>query len=86
VVRQLHASGRTDIALISFGDFATADVLTPPVTSIDHDPAMLASAAMDRLTERMAGLPDDGSDTIVPLRLIERGSGEMTPAHLEASA
>jgi len=86
VVRKLHASGRTDIALISFGDFVTADVITPAVTAIDHDPAMLASAAMDRLTERMAGIPDDGSDTIVPLCLIERGSGEMTPAHLEESA
>ena len=86
IVRQLHAVNRTDIALISFGDFVTADVLTPAVTAIDHDPAMLASAAMDRLAERIAGVADDGSDTIVPLRLIERGSGEMAPARLEASA
>ena len=86
VVRRLHAADRTDIALISFGDFVTADVLTPAVTAIDHDPAMLASAAMDRLVERIAGVTDDGSDTIVPLRIIERGSGEVAPARLEASA
>ena len=86
VVRQLHASGRTDIALVSFGDFVTADVLTPAVTAIDHDPAMLAGAAMDRLAERIAGVPDDGTDTIVPLRIIERGSGELAPARLEVSA
>ena len=86
VVRQLHASDRTDIAFISFGDFSMADVLTPAITSIDHDPAMLASAAMDRLAERLAGMPDDGADTLVPLRLILRGSGEMSPARLEASA
>lgn len=86
VVRKLHEAQRTDIALVSFGDFATADVLTPAVTAIDHDPAMLASAAMDRLADRIAGIPDDGVDTIVPLRLIARGSGEMAPARLEASA
>lgn len=86
VVRQLHAAQRTDVGLVSFGDFATADVLTPAVTAIDHDPAMLASAAMDRLADRIAGIPDDGIDTIVPLRLIARGSGEMSPARLEASA
>ena len=86
VVRRLHAAGRTDIALISFGDFVTADVLTPAVTAIDHDPAMLASAAMDRLAERIAGAVDDGTETLVPLRIIERGSGELAPARLEASA
>jgi LacI family transcriptional regulator len=63
-----------------------ADVLTPAITSIDHDPAMLASAAMDRLAARLAGNPDDGSDTLIPLRLIARGSGEMAPERLEASA
>jgi LacI family transcriptional regulator len=86
VVRQLHAARRTDIAVVSFGDFSMADVLTPAITSIDHDPAMLASAAMDRLAARLAGNPDDGSDTLIPLRLIARGSGEMAPERLEASA
>lgn len=86
VVRKLHATGRTDLALISFGDFVTADALTPAVTAIDHDPAALASAAMDRLVSRISGAPEDGHDTIVPLQIIARGSGELPPARLEASA
>jgi LacI family transcriptional regulator len=79
VVRALHLRGRTDVALVSFGDFATADVLAPAVTVVDHDPRLLARQAMDRLRVRMDGADDDGADVLVPLHFIARGSGELRP-------
>lgn len=79
VVRALHLRGRTDVALVSFGDFATADVLEPAVTVIDHDPRLLARAAMDRLRALMDGAADDGANVVVPLHFIRRGSGELRP-------
>src|SRR6202020_1200490 len=36
VVPVLHSAGRTDIALVSFGDFPMADALSPAVTVVDH--------------------------------------------------
>jgi LacI family transcriptional regulator len=77
VVRALHMRGRTNVAFVSFGDFVTADVLVPAVTVIDHDPRLLAHGAVDRLRSRMAGIPDDRRDVILPLHLIQRGSGEI---------
>ena len=80
VVRALHLHGRTDVALVSFGDFAMADVLDPAITVVDHDPRLLARAAMERLRSRMDGAADDGADVTVPLHFIERGSGELAPS------
>ncbi len=85
VVRALHLRGRTDVALVSFGDFATADVLEPAVTVIDHDPRLLAHVAMERLRARMDGVDDDGVDVFVPLQFIKRGSGELPPSAAKPS-
>lgn len=91
VVRALHYANRGDIALVSFGDFTNADLLSPPVSVLDHNPRALARAAMDRLLERING--SDGSQASareirVPLHLIARGSGEipLAPAVLGVSA
>lgn len=85
VVRALHMRNRADVALVSFGDFSLADILTPGVTVLDHDPATLARVSMDLLTERMHDKEDDGVDHLIPMRLIARGSGEM-PASKPAAA
>jgi LacI family transcriptional regulator len=79
VVRALHLRQRTDIAFVSFGDFATADVLSPAITVIDHNPRMLARRAMEMLSERLDGTPPSSEDVIVPVELIARGSGELAP-------
>ena len=84
VVRALHLRGRTDIAFVSFGDFATADVLNPAVTVIDHDPRVLARKAMEMLSERLDGTPASADDFVIPVELIARGSGEL-PALRAAS-
>lgn len=79
VIRALHNAERVDIAFVSFGDFEMADVLRPAITVIDHDPRQLAEAAMIRLRQAMERTQVDHTDTIVPLRLITRGSGEIRP-------
>ena len=77
VVPALHSAGRTDIALVSFGDFPMADALRPAVTVVDHPGAEIGRAAAARLLARLAepGLPAERIQ--VPARIIERGSGEL---------
>jgi LacI family transcriptional regulator len=79
VLTSMHRTGRTDVALVSFGDFATAEALTPAVTVIDHSPELLGRVAADRLLRRMAGHSLERETIILPLHLVERGSGEITP-------
>jgi LacI family transcriptional regulator len=79
VVPTLHAEGRTDIALVGFGDFAMADTLRPAVTVIDHCAHEVGRAAAARLIARIAepNLPVEHIQ--IPVRLVERGSGELRP-------
>lgn len=88
LVPALHQFGRTDIALISYGDFAMAEALSPAVTVIDHSPEAIGAAAaralLDRLHPGDGHLPTPAADpdnpvTLVPARLIARGSGELSP-------
>lgn len=79
VVPALHSAGRTDIALVSFGDFPMADALSPAVTVVDHPGHEIGRAAAARLLARLGqpGLPVERIQ--VPARIIERGSGELRP-------
>jgi LacI family transcriptional regulator len=80
LVQALRQAERTDIALVGFGDFPMAAALTPAVTVVDQDPARLGHIAVERL---LARIEDPGSEprrrTVVPVRLIPRGSGELRP-------
>jgi LacI family transcriptional regulator len=79
VVPALHAAGRTDIALISFGDFPMADALRPAVTVVDHPGHLIGRAAAARLLARLAEPALPAKRIQVPARIIERGSGELRP-------
>lgn len=79
VVKALHISHRTDIAMLSFGDFVNADILSPPISVLDHDSRELARRAVNRLMVAMNSDEPQPSDDIVPLRIIARGSGELPP-------
>jgi len=79
VVPALHAAGRTDVGLVSFGDFPMADSLRPAVTVVDHPGHQVGRVAATRLLARLRQ-PDLPAERIqVPARLIERGSGELYP-------
>jgi LacI family transcriptional regulator len=78
-VPALHEAGRTDLALVAFGDFPMADALRPAVTVVDHPAPEIGRVAAARLLARLGqpGLPAERIQ--VPARLIERGSGELRP-------
>lgn len=73
------------VALVCFGDFSMADMLTPPVTVIDQDPDTLGRLAARRLFDRLAH-PNRRlrRKTVLPVRLIERESGRGADGNLVA--
>jgi LacI family transcriptional regulator len=79
VVPTLHAHGRADLALVGFGDFAMADTLRPAITVIDHSAQEVGRAAAARLIARIADPELSTEHLHIPVRLIERGSGELRP-------
>jgi LacI family transcriptional regulator len=75
----LHSSGRTGVAVVGFDDFPMADSLVPAVTVIDHEPEAVGRAAAEQLFRRLAD-PDAPAETVVvPVHLVQRGSGELPP-------
>ncbi|ALE06896.1 LacI family transcriptional regulator [Arthrobacter sp. ERGS1:01] len=71
----LQALGRTDIALISFGDFPMADVLQPSVSVIDQDPRHVGRVAAERIFDRIATPARKfRRKNVLPVTLIERQS------------
>jgi LacI family transcriptional regulator len=78
-VRALHRSGRTDIAHVSFDDFDGAEALTPPVTVVYQDPALMGRRAAELLFERIDGVGVPARHVVLPTELIPRGSGELLP-------
>jgi LacI family transcriptional regulator len=81
LVQALHQAGRTDVAVVGFGDFPMAEVLTPAVTVVDQNPAMLGHIAVERLLQRIEDpQAEPRRRTVLPVRLIPRGSGELRPS------
>jgi LacI family transcriptional regulator len=77
IVPALHAAGRTDVALVGFGDFAMADALQPGITVLDHPAGAIGRAAVQRLLARLADPELPVTSTRIPVALIQRGSGEL---------
>jgi LacI family transcriptional regulator len=62
-------------ALVGFGDFPMADMLDPPITVIDQDPAALGTLAAQRVFDRLAHPTRRfRRRTVLPVALIERSS------------
>jgi LacI family transcriptional regulator len=78
VTRALRALGEIR-ALVGIDDFELADMLPTPVTVIGHDPADMGRAGAELLFARMSGDSRPPQRITMPVRLIERGSGELAP-------
>lgn len=77
VVPALHELGHLHVAIVGLGDFAMADALVPAVTVVDHCGSAIGVAAAQRLARRIAE-PGLVPQTLhVPVRVVERGSGEL---------
>jgi LacI family transcriptional regulator len=65
------------LARIGFDDLELADLLEPSVTVVAKDAAALGRTAAALLLARIDGATSRSKRMIVPMTLIERGSGEM---------
>jgi LacI family transcriptional regulator len=73
-----HAERRP--AMISFDDFELADLLDPPVSVIAHDVSALGHAAAELLFARVQGDHSAPRKVVLPVHLVARGSGEVSPS------
>jgi len=73
-------SGGRQVAVVGFGDFELADVLSPPVTVVSYDPVWIGYTAGELLLRRLAGQQAPPNLVAAPVRLIARGSAEFPPA------
>jgi len=75
IVPALQSADRTDVAMISFGDFPLASALQPALTVVDQDPEAVGRLAIDRLFER-TDHPTRRlrQRTILPVTLVPRAS------------
>jgi LacI family transcriptional regulator len=79
LVPALHARRRTDVAVVSFGDFPMASTLVPGVTVLQQNPQQIGQTAAQRLLERMEAPDLPVRRMVVPAELTPRGSGELPP-------
>ena len=79
VLRALKRLDRLDTAVVVFGDFPLAGLMTPPTTVVDQRPTALAHAAFDHLERRLDDPHAPVVETVLPTRLVQRGSGELPP-------
>ncbi len=75
LIPELQASGRSELAFVSFGDFPMAAALRPAVTVLDQNPANVGRAAADRLFARIDGVAGRRNRHLVlPVPLVVRDS------------
>jgi len=72
--RTMGDQGR--MAVVGFGDFALADLVSPPVTVVSYDPVLIGRTAGELLIRRLAGEGAPPHTVEVPVRLIARLAGE----------
>jgi LacI family transcriptional regulator len=82
VVPALQSLERSDVGLISFGDFPLAGSLRPPLTVVDQDPAKVGHVAATRLFERL-DRPERRlkRQIVLPVTLVLRGSCSQGAHH-----
>jgi LacI family transcriptional regulator len=66
------------VAHVGFDDFPLADILSPGISVIAQDIEQAGRTAAEMLFRRLDGDQSPTRTVTVPIRLIERGSGEIT--------
>jgi LacI family transcriptional regulator len=74
---ELGLHGRT--ALVGFDDVPMSDAVRPGLTVVAQDSAALGRTAAERLFARLDGDATPAREVVLPVSLIERGSGEIAP-------
>ncbi|MGQ7295860.1 LacI family DNA-binding transcriptional regulator [Quadrisphaera sp. KR29] len=78
--------GLRDLAYAAVDDLAGADAFSPPLTVLEQDVEAIGTRAAELLFARIDGDRRPPVHEQVPLRLIERGSGELPPRPAAAAA
>ncbi|WP_226900256.1 LacI family DNA-binding transcriptional regulator [Nonomuraea phyllanthi] len=73
----LSRARRKDVALVGFDDLPLAECLDPPLTVVAQDPARMGATAAELVLARLDGDRSRARRTLVPTRLVVRGSGEL---------
>lgn len=68
------------VAFVGFDDLPLADLLDPAVTVVRQVPRALGRVAAERIFQRLDGVDLPVEHIVLPIELIERGSGEILPA------
>jgi LacI family transcriptional regulator len=80
-IRALHDLGlQHEVAMVGFDDVFLADMLEPALTVVAQDPAEMGRTAAARVFARLDGDDSPAVTSVVPARLIVRGSGEIPPS------
>jgi LacI family transcriptional regulator len=79
--RELHRTGRTDLAMVSIDDFPVADSLDPAITVVTQSPELMGRKAFELLLGRLAGEESAPRRVVLPTTFIVRGSGEIPYPH-----
>jgi LacI family transcriptional regulator len=77
VIRTLTAAGiavPAQVSVIGFDDVDVATLISPPLTTIQSDIEALGSIAVERLVQRAVRLDRPYQHTVIPVKLIIRGS------------
>jgi LacI family transcriptional regulator len=67
------------VALVGFDDLELFDVLDPGITVVAQNPLLIGTIGAEILFNRMHGDQSPVQQRVVPTRLVERGSGEISP-------
>jgi LacI family transcriptional regulator len=79
-VRALRRAGlERQIALIGFDDIALADIVEPAISVVAQDPQAMGQVAAELLFRRLDGDTSPSVHHVMPVNLIARGSGEISP-------
>jgi LacI family transcriptional regulator len=79
VLRVIADRNLDRVAVVGFGDFPLADLVSPPVTVLSYDAMLIGRTAGELLIGRLAGEQAPPRTVRVPVRLITRGSAEFPP-------
>lgn len=80
-IRALRAAGlERSVALLGFDDVALADVLEPAISVVAQDPGALGRSAAELLFRRLDGDASPSVHEVLPVKLVPRGSGEISPS------
>jgi LacI family transcriptional regulator len=69
----------SSIAVIGFGDFPLAEHVRPGLTVISYDPVEIGRMAAETLFRRIDGEGGPARQAELPMKLVARGSGEVSP-------